>query len=125
MKIQRALLIGGVLLAFSMPVQAASVAFMNQTILSSIPKQDRPDFRAAVTQLLDTQPDGAASTWTGSTPRHGLPVTVKMTVERTTETQKANKCRLLDALVSQGNRSEKWAFWFCKQESGEWKASRH
>lgn len=101
------------------------MAFMNHTIISSIPKKDRPDFRAAVTQVLESQPDGAATTWTGSKPPHGLPVSVKMTVQRTTETQKANKCRLVDALVSQGNSSEDWKFWFCKQDSGQWKASRN
>ncbi|MBO9355649.1 hypothetical protein GG851_16815 [Bordetella petrii] len=98
---------------------------MNDTILSSIPKKDRAEFRAAVTQTLESEPDGATTTWTGSKPRVGYPVSVKMTVKRTVETQKASKCRYLDSVVSQGSSSEDWAFWFCKQESGQWKASRN
>src|SRR3546814_572259 len=125
MKTQRALLIGGVLLAFSFSVQAANMTFMNHSILSSIPKKDLPAFNAAVTNTLESQPDGASSTWTGSQPKRGQPVSVKMTVTHTTETQKANKCRQLDAQVSQNGGSENWSFWFCKQESGQWKASRN
>ena len=125
MKKQTALLTGGVLLAFSITAQAASMAFMNNTIISSIPKSDVPGFRAAVTQVLESQPDGQSSTWTGSKPRRGLPVDVKMTVRRTVETQKANKCRQLDAVVAQGASSENWSFWFCKQASGQWKASHN
>ena len=123
MKTQRALLAGGMLLAFSMSAQAASMAFMNNSIIAGIPKKDRPGFSAAVTDTLDNQPDGASTTWTGSQPRRGQPVSVKMTVIRTTETQKANKCRQLDAQVSQNTASENWSFWFCKQASGQWKAS--
>lgn len=125
MKKQTALLTGGVLLAFSISAQAASMAFMNNTIISSIPKSDLAAFRAAVTEVLESQPDGQSTTWTGSKPRRGVPIDVKMTVKRTVETQKANKCRQLDALVTQGAGSEDWSFWFCKQASGQWKASHN
>jgi len=125
MKMQRALLTGGVLLAFSITAQAAGMAFMNHSIISSIPKKDLPSFSAAVTDALEHQPDGASAAWTGSQPRHGQPVSVKMTVAHTTETQKANKCRQLDAVVSKNTASENWSFWFCKQDSGQWKASRN
>jgi len=124
-KKQTALLTGGVLLAFSISAQAASMAFMNNTIISSIPKNDLAAFRAAVTEVLESQPDGQGTTWTGSKPRRGVPIDVKMTVKRTVETQKANKCRQLDALVTQGGSSEDWSFWFCKQASGQWKASHN
>lgn len=125
MKKQNALLAGGVLMAFSVSAQAASMAFMNHTILASMPKSELPAFRAAVAQVLDSQPDGASSTWTGSPPHYGQPVAVDMTVKRSVETQKANQCRLLDARVRQGSRAEDWSFWFCKQPSGQWKASHN
>ena len=123
MRKQSALLAGGVLLACSVSAQAASMAFMNHTILTSIPKQDLADFRATVHDVLESQPDGASSTWTSSAPRRGQPVSVKMTVDHTVETQKASKCRQLDALVSSGAGSEDWSFLFCRQPSGQWKAS--
>src|SRR3546814_5792928 len=123
MKTQRALLAGGVLLAFSLSAQAAGMAFMNHSIIASIPKKDLPSFSAAVTDTLENQPDGASTTWTGSQPRRGQPIKVKMTVEHTTETRKANKCRQLDAVVSRDAASENWSFWFCKQDTGQWKAS--
>lgn len=125
MKMQSALWAGGVFLACSVSAQAANMAFMNHTILSSIPKSDIPGFRAVVTQVLDSKPDGSSTTWTGSKPRRGLPVSVQMTVDQTVETQKANQCRHLDAKFTQGARAEDWAFWFCKDAAGQWKASRN
>ncbi|MCD0502643.1 hypothetical protein [Bordetella petrii] len=98
---------------------------MNHSILSSIPKQDLPGFRTAVADVLNNQPDGASTTWTGSQPRRGGPIKADLTVKRSVDTQKASKCRLLDARISQDAESENWAFWFCQQPSGEWKASHN
>jgi surface antigen len=104
--------------------QSAGVAFMNNTVIGSIPKADWPDFEKAVAQALNDSPDGTASTWHSNTPqRRGGPINVTLTPSDTVQTPKANKCRLLAADVTQGKTAETWKFMFCQNPAGAWRAS--
>lgn len=112
--------------AMAAPVQAApATTFLNNSIISKIPKQDRASFRAAVGQALNDSADGQTTTWTSTSNKRRAPVEVALTPKQTTQTQKADRCRLLDARFAQSGGKEDWSFWFCRQADGSWKASSH
>ncbi|OZI42580.1 hypothetical protein CEK29_12610 [Bordetella genomosp. 5] len=120
-------LLAGILLAAgaSSLSFAAPTTFLNYTIINNIPKQDRAGFRSAVAQALNDSADGQTTTWTSSPPRRGTPISVTLTPRQTSQTEKADKCRFLQAHFEQSGGKENWSFWFCRQPDGGWKASSH
>ncbi|MFC4275109.1 class I SAM-dependent methyltransferase [Achromobacter aloeverae] len=108
-------------LACGQAAQAAGVAFMNNTIVARIPKQEWPAFEQTVAQALDNAADGSTTTWTSQTKRlRGGPVSVTLTPSNTT---REGQCRLMSANVSQQSAKEHWQFLFCKNAEGAWRAS--
>ncbi|BEP57105.1 MULTISPECIES: hypothetical protein [unclassified Variovorax] len=103
---------------------AASLTFLNGAIVTRIPSKDLPAFRTAVGDVLNKSADGTTTQWSSTyhSPRR-TPVRVEITPIQSAQTQTARTCRLLDARVSQLKSSEKWQFWFCKQDDGSWKSS--
>ncbi|AZY50929.1 hypothetical protein D0839_08795 [Bordetella avium] len=102
---------------------AAAPVFLNQTIINNIPKADRPQFQAAVADVLEQSAEGQTTTWTSTATRRQPAIAVRLTPIQTTYTDTSRRCRLLEAQVSQGAGKEGWTFWFCQQPSGGWRAS--
>ena len=107
------------------PVHAAPPIYLNHSIIVNIPKADLPSFRAAVNQALNDSADGQTTHWTSSAQRGHAPVSVALTPSQTTQTQKADRCRMLQGRFTQSGGKEDWSFWFCRQPEGNWKASSH
>lgn len=112
------------LLAAPISVSAASLSFLNHTIVSRIAAKDLPAFRSMIGEVLNNSADGNTTEWTSMAgTNRKAPVKVAVTPVQTTQTQSANTCRLLSAHVSQHQVAEQWQFWFCKQSDGSWKSS--
>ncbi|VCU72153.1 hypothetical protein PIGHUM_04249 [Pigmentiphaga humi] len=112
------------LLAAAGTAQAANLSFLNQSILLRIPKAQVSEFSAEVGRVLNETPDGQRATWSSRPAKsRQTPVSVTLAPRNTTQTGKGQTCRFLAADVEQGKARENWGFWFCKQESGAWRAS--
>ncbi|WP_296557817.1 hypothetical protein [Pigmentiphaga sp.] len=103
---------------------AANLSFLNESILVRIPKAQVPQFSAEVGRVLNDVADGQTATWSSKPERaRQVPVSITFAPRNTTRTSKGQTCRFLAADVAQGTAKENWGFWFCKQESGAWRAS--
>src|SRR5262245_52186644 len=76
---------------------AANMAFLNQSILSEIPKGQSKEFAMAVGDALNNVPDGQSSTWTGKPERKNqVPISATFRPRDTVQLDKGRACRLLD-----------------------------
>lgn len=114
-----------VLGGFAVAASAASLSFLNQTITASVPAKDVPALRKAVGDVLNNAADKSTTQWTSSQGPRNRQVQMALTPLQTSQTQKADTCRLLNVEASRphGKLKEEWQFWFCKQPNGTWKAS--
>lgn len=120
-----ALVLATVLGGLACAVSAAPLTFLNQTITASVPAKDVPALRKAVGDVLNHAADKSTTQWTSSHGPRSRQVQMALTPLQTSQTQKADTCRLLNVEASRptGKRKEEWQFWFCKQADGTWKAS--
>lgn len=107
----------------SLPVAAAPLSFLNQTITASIPAKDIPELRKTIGEVLNNSRNQESTEWHSSESPRQRPIEMKLTPLQTTQTQKAGTCRLLHIETSKAKASENWQFWFCQQPNGSWKAS--
>jgi len=84
-----------------------------------------PTLRKGVGDVLNHAADKSTTQWTSSHGPRSRQVQMALTPLQTSQTQKADTCRLLNVEASRptGKRKEEWQFWFCKQADGTWKAS--
>lgn len=100
---------------------AASLSFLNGTIIKQIPAKDLPSFQTAVKNTLDSVPVNAHMEWHSMRGPAGQPIQVILTPLEDKPAQSGLPCRFLEGVVSHRSASERWQFWFCKQPDASWK----
>ncbi|WP_264615824.1 hypothetical protein [Achromobacter spanius] len=120
-RVLAALLVAG---GMSATAFAAPPVMLNNSLITQIPKGDRPSFHDAVAQSLNSSADGQRTEWVSkSQAKRAAPITVQLTPTQTSKVKNDRVCRFLVADFARTSTTETWKFWFCKQPDGTWKAS--
>ncbi len=90
---------------------------LSDTPLSRFSDEDLSIFEAAVTEALESRPDGSSIPW--ENPNTGASGSV---TPLNTERRDQRECRLLDIINRAEGRSGSARFWFCRNPDGIWKS---